>query len=121
MKKIILLTSIIILYLNYNSNAQNSMYEATGVCNGIELITNSDFSLGNSGFTSDYAYCNSANCLFSDLAYAVGSDPTFFHNQFQGNDHTTGTGNFMIINGATSSNKNVWCETINVDPNTTYN
>jgi len=85
-----------------------------------ELIVNGDFSDGNSGFTSDYIYCNSSNCLFPEGYYAVGANPTFFHSNFFGKDHTTGTGNLMIVNGKVEPKKSVWCETISVSPGTSY-
>ena len=87
---------------------------------GPELIVNGDFSSNNSGFTSDYTYCNSANCLFPEGFYAVGTNPNFFHPDFFGTDHTTGTGNLMIINGKVEPTKSVWCETISVNSGTEY-
>ena len=90
------------------------------VLNANELVVNPDFSAGNIGFTSDYTYCNSGGCLLPEATYAVGANPTFFHPSFQGTDHTTGTGNLMIVNGAGTPNTNVWCQTIGVNPNTTY-
>lgn len=85
------------------------------------LIANSDFELGNTGFFTTYVYCNSFNCLWplSDNGYSVGPNANFFHVGFTGTDHTTGSGNFMIINGAHPS-LIVWRETITVTPNTNY-
>lgn len=88
---------------------------------GQELVVNGDFSAGNTGFISSYTYCNFANCLQPEGLYAVGPDPTFFHTNFFGSDHTTGTGNFMIINGTTVPNVPLWCQTVpNVIPNNNY-
>lgn len=87
---------------------------------GTELVTNDNFSAGNTGFSSGYSYCNSNGCLNPEGTYAVGSNPNFFHGAFYGNDHTTGSGNFMVINGSGTPNTNVWCQTITVTPNTTY-
>ena len=86
------------------------------------LIVNPDFEMGNTGFETDYTYCNSNNCLLAlgDNGYAVGADASFFVNTyFSGHDHTTGSGDFMIVNGGRSSLK-VWRQTIPVTPNTTY-
>ena len=85
------------------------------------LIMNSDFEQGNTGFFTTYTYCNSYNCLFplADYGYAVGTDASFFHVLFTGHDHTSGTGNFMIINGARPSLV-VWRQTIQINPNTNY-
>lgn len=84
------------------------------------LVVNGDFEQGNTGFTSQYTYCNTANCLQPEATYAVGPDASFFHTAFVGFDHTTGSGNFMIVNGSSQPNTNVWCQTITVNPNTTY-
>lgn len=85
------------------------------------LVVNGDFENGNTGFISTYFYCNSYNCLFplANNGYSVGQKAAFFHTLFTGTDHTTGSGNFMIINGADPS-RTVWRETVNVTPNTTY-
>lgn len=87
---------------------------------GVELITNGSFESGNTGFSSSYTYCNTSNCLFPEATYGVGSDPFFFHSGFSGADHTSGTSNLMIVNGASAANTNVWCQTIPVNPNTDY-
>lgn len=88
---------------------------------GKELVVNGDFSAGNTGFSSSYEYCNDPNCLLPQTMYAIGPDPNYFHFNFFGRDHTTGTGNFMIINGATVANVNLWCQTIpNITPNSNY-
>jgi hypothetical protein len=84
-----------------------------------ELIRNGDFSSGNTGFTSQYFYCNTKSCLYPTGGYAIGSNPDFFNPAFVGRDHTTGAGNFMIINGAESRYR-AWKETVQVNPNTDY-
>ncbi len=84
------------------------------------LFVNGDFSNGNSAFTSSYSYCNTAGCLTSEGTYTVATDPGFYEPTFEGSDHTTGTGNFLIANGATTSNTSVWCQSVPVDPNSYY-
>jgi gliding motility-associated-like protein len=84
------------------------------------LVQNGDFEQGNAGISSQYVYCNSGNCLYPEGYYAVGSNPTFFQPGFFGNDHTSGSGNFMIINGASIPNTSVWCQSITLKPNTDY-
>lgn len=85
------------------------------------IVINGDFSAGNTAFTTTYVYCSSYNCLFPyhDEAYSVGSDAYFLHKYFTGHDHTTGTGNFMIINGQDSTLQ-VWGETLPVVPSSNY-
>jgi len=85
------------------------------------LVNNPNFELGNTGFITTYTNCNSNNCLWplADYGYSVGTDARYFHSLFTGKDHTTGSGNFMIINGANPSLV-VWKQTISVAPNTDY-
>jgi len=91
-----------------------------GSLSGTELVVNGNFSSGNTGFSSQYTYCNSSLCLYPESYYAVGTNPTFFHDAFHGVDHTTGTGNLMIINGSGIANTDIWCETISVQPYANY-
>ncbi|MBI3519383.1 MAG: gliding motility-associated C-terminal domain-containing protein [Bacteroidetes bacterium] len=85
------------------------------------LVVNGDFSAGNTGFFTNYTYCNTGNCLFPfvDDAYSIGTNPNFFHSVFQGMDHTTGAGNMMIFNGGIAS-YSAWSQTITVLPSQTY-
>ena len=94
------------------------------------LIFNGDFESGNIGFTSDYALstpgytCPSGNQVWGSLGcegvYLVGPDASLTHTAFPPcMDHTGGGGNMMMVNGAPSLQQ-VWCQTINVMPNTDY-
>ncbi|MBK9356599.1 MAG: hypothetical protein IPN08_04270 [Bacteroidales bacterium] len=91
-----------------------------------ELVVNGDFSAGNVGFTSGYAYDPTANGLYApESEYAINSDAQFTHTNFWGFDKTSGTGtgnaNFMIINGAKyAPQPTVWEQTVTVLPNTDY-
>jgi hypothetical protein len=95
---------------------------------GNELVINGDFTAGNTGFFSGYAYkADSANYnqeLVNDTGingYGVGISGQNYHPSFFGMDHTnnqTGNRNFMLVNGHGSIT--VWQETVNVEPNTNY-
>jgi len=86
------------------------------------LIANGSFSIGNVGFTSAYSYVpSSTSALVPSGLYTITTDPAL-DNPFATDsfgDHTTGMGNMLAINGA-STPINVWCETIPVTPNTNY-
>ncbi|MBK7763164.1 MAG: gliding motility-associated C-terminal domain-containing protein [Bacteroidetes bacterium] len=87
------------------------------------LIPNGDFSLGDSIFSSDYIYGTGGpwGLLSSEAQYAIATNPFNTHINFASfGDHTTGTGNMMVVNGAAVANVNIWCQTINVNPNTFY-
>ncbi len=71
------------------------------------LITNGDFELGNTGFTSDYTF--NAGVNFNAAEYTVGTNPQAFNGAFvSAGDHTTGFGNMMIVNGSQDLNDIVW-------------
>ena len=91
-------------------------YTCTGLGPGAESVVNGNFEQGNVGFTSAYQYNTN---LWGEGTYYVDYDASLHHENFVGLGHG-GTGNFMIVNGATSPGTNVWTETISVQPNQTY-
>jgi gliding motility-associated-like protein len=93
-------------------------YYFTAEISGNNLINNGDFSLGNTGFTSAY---NFASPNTTEGEYFVGSNPQAWNTSLSScPDHTNGTGNMMLVNGAPIADVNVWTETITVVPNTNY-
>ena len=87
------------------------------------LIANGDFSQGNTIFSSSYVYGTGGpyGLLSLEGQFAIATNPNNTHINFASfGDHTTGTGNMMVVNGASVANVNIWCETINVSPNTYY-
>ena len=87
------------------------------------LILNGDFSLGDTVFSSSYIYGTGGpyGLLSLEGQYAIATNPNNCHINFASfGDHTTGTGNMMVVNGASLANVNIWCQTINVNPNTYY-
>ena len=87
----------------------------SGVGTGNNLIINGSFEQGNSGFSSSYGV-NQPSSGF----YYVDADPSVFNSGHSGVDNTSGFGNFLIVDGATTANTNVWCQTVVVVPNTDY-
>lgn len=91
---------------------------------GPNLVVNGDFEAGNSGFTSAYSYGSGGpwGLLSSEGQYAISTSPNLVHNNFSAcSDHTpSGPGNMLIANGSGTPNTSVWCQTINVTPNTNY-
>lgn len=82
------------------------------------LITNGNFSSGNTGFTSNYTYTTN---LWPEATYYIGANPSTYHANFAPcTDHTTGTGNMMVVNGAGVANVTIWQQTVTVTPNTDY-
>jgi gliding motility-associated-like protein len=92
-------------------------YTVTGYLVGSNIVANGDFGAGNTGFTSDYTLNSNTQ---QEGTYFVTSNANFTHPNFVGVDHTTGTGNFLIVNGSGVANSSVWCQTISIQPNTDY-
>lgn len=85
---------------------------------GPNLIQGGNFSGGGGGFTSDYTETNN---LLPEGTYAVVANPASVHPNFAPcGDHTSGSGEMMVVNGNGTPNANVWCYTVAVDPNTDY-
>ncbi|MDO8953209.1 MAG: PKD-like domain-containing protein, partial [Draconibacterium sp.] len=96
-----------------------------------EMVVNGNFEAGNTGFTSGYGYrdswtfpafpTNSAqSSLWAENYYGVGTDARYYHTNFWGKDHTSGSGNFMIVNGNLSAGTPIWQQTVIIQPNTNY-
>jgi len=84
------------------------------------LIRNGDFEAGNSGFTHEYSY-GSPGGTFGPGWLSVGPDPFPYNGGFSHcPDHTTGSGNMLIVDGHTSTNAKVWCQNVNVTNGSTY-
>lgn len=73
-------------------------------------IVNGDFSAGNTGFTSGYTYtAPTNNALYPESTYTVDTNARNVHDQWTSfGDHTTGSGNYMIVNGTNQPNTVVW-------------
>ena len=83
------------------------------------LVVNGDFSAGNAGFSSGYSF-SPGNCT-PPAIYDVRTNPHDCHPLFASmGDHTTGSGNMMVVNGAEQPNVLVWGQTVSVLQNTTY-
>ena len=93
-------------------------YFLTAAVAGKNIITNGDFSAGNTGFTAQYTY---ANPNTTEGQYFVGpSDQVWNTSMSNCSDHTTGTGNMLIVNGASVADVGVWNQNVTVLPNTNY-
>lgn len=108
------------------STTSTVTYHVTGHYIGDNKVVNGDFENGNTGFSSNYTYSNSASAwgiIGETGTYTVNTSSANVHNSF-GNipcvDHTTGTGQCMFINGSETPNTEVWRQTITVLPNTDY-
>jgi len=70
------------------------------------LITNGDFSAGNTGFTSGYGYvAPTANSMYPEGKYTIASNPIDVHDLWVS---VPGGNNMLIANGAANSTLNIW-------------
>ena len=89
---------------------------------GNTLAVNGDFSAGETGFTSGFPSQTAFPLPGTGLntnGYAIGVNGQNWHTNFWGVDHTSGTGNMMLLN-PTTANVFSWQQTISVAPNTNY-
>jgi gliding motility-associated-like protein len=102
----------------YSVTVTNTVCTASGN----ELITNGDFSSGNTSFSSGYIYTPPPNTAASQYFVSTGAQvSTWNGGMFSAGDHTSGSGNLMMVNGSGTPGTNVFCQTIAVNPNTNYN
>ena len=102
----------------FSSSPGPITYYFTAETPGTNVISNGDFSLGNTGFSSQY---NFANPNTTEGEYFVGTNPQAWNGSVSPcTDHTTGTGNMMLVKGSPIINVNVWTQAVAVTPNTNY-
>ncbi len=93
-------------------------YNFTAQVPGNNIVTNGDFTAGNTGFTSGYIY---APVNTTNGEYFVGTNPSGWNPVFSPcTDHTSGAGNMLLVNGHGTSSVRVWSQVVPVIPNTNY-
>ena len=97
-----------------------------GGANTANLVVNGDFSNGATGFTSQYQVRNPGpNAGLTEGIYIVDTNSANVHPEWLSLiDHTTGSGKYMIVNGATSQSAGqsrvVWEQSIGVQQGNVY-
>ena len=100
------------------SPTASTTYYISGFNQDTSIALNGDFEAGNVYFTSGYTYTSN---LVPEGKYYVGPNAHNYHAGFPNwPDHTTGNGNYMIVNGTTSNGITVWSQTVPVIPHTDY-
>lgn len=100
------------------STPQSITYYLQSLVSGNNLITNGDFSAGNTGFTSQYHYTPNNT---TEGEYYVGTNPqAWYPAHHPCTDHTSGNGRMLLVNGSPTPNVEVWRTTVPVAPNTNY-
>lgn len=103
--------------------SQTGNYWVSSIDTNQNAVTNGDFQAGANSFTSAYVPGTGGpfGLLSFEGTYAVATSPSLVHNNFPAcGDHTTGTGNMLIVNGAGITNQAVWQQTVTVQPGMFY-
>jgi PKD repeat protein len=94
---------------------------------GPNLVQNGGFEAGTTAvannFTTAYTFGTGGSwgLLSNPGQYAIATSPSLAHNNFYVcSDHTSGTGNMFIANGASIANTTVWSQTIPVTTGQSY-
>ena len=82
----------------------------------VNLVFNSTFALGNTGFTSDYQEGIAASGRF-----LITNDPTEFFPSFSECDDNSNTDDMMmVVDGDVAPNQQIWCQEIDVTSGVEY-
>ena len=85
------------------------------------LVTNGDFSAGNTGFTVPQSYAGGSPPSVQPGDYTVWTNPNVTNSYYATiGDHTTGTGNMLIVDVAGTVGEAVYQTTVNVTAGNTY-
>ncbi|MCL4281171.1 MAG: gliding motility-associated C-terminal domain-containing protein [Flavobacteriales bacterium] len=95
---------------------------ATFLQPGANMVSNGDFSGGDSAFTTDFTLGTGGTWgqLSTEGTYAITTDPSLVHTNFSACGDHTGGGQMLVVNGSPLPNANIWCQTVQVTPNTYY-
>ncbi len=102
------------------SSAINYVLSARSLT-GPNLIFNGDFSQGNTGFTTQYNQGSGGQFgpLTNTGTYGITTRADLLHSQFAPCLDHSGNGQMLVVNGSIIP-RNVWCQTVTVQPNTEY-
>jgi hypothetical protein len=82
---------------------------SAGAASAANLITNGDFSSGNTGFTTQYSYVSpTPNALYPEGDITIAANPISVHNLWVDLGDTTNP--MLIVNGATRGSPTIWEE-----------
>lgn len=98
-------------------------YSCTVTMLSNNLVSNSDFSSGNTGFSSSYSVGSGGSWgpVSYEGTYYITDNANYAHSNFPWFYGHGGSGNMMVVNGSGTAGTSVWCQSFAVTPNTTYN
>ena len=101
----------------------DSTFYASADVLGDNYILNGDFELGDVLFSTDYTLGlgGAFGLLSNPGTYRITDDASSVHDNFPPcNDHSTGTGLMLIVNGSETPGDKIWCETVPVEVGQSY-
>ena len=87
---------------------------------GANMVLNGDFETGNTGFTTDYTFGNTGSHGHYYVGHDIAEMWPWDSPGFAVGDHSSGTGQMLMVDGATQPNTTVWSQTLPVAPHTDY-
>ncbi|MFN8353372.1 MAG: T9SS type A sorting domain-containing protein [Spirosomataceae bacterium] len=101
--------------VNLSANCSNC--SSGGGSTGPNIVTNGDFTNGNTGFSSEYVAQNGS--IF-DGSYGVATNMSDLLGWTNSCSARGGSGKMLLFWGSSTSNKKLWSQTVTVSQNTTY-
>ena len=101
----------------YVKPVAHTVYSISARVGGPNLVTNGDFSAGNTGFNSGYV---STFPNTNEGQYWVGTNPSTWNGGMSNCTGPGGSGNILMVNGSPATDVTVWSQTVTVAPNTNY-
>ena len=99
----------------------NITYTLFAAANTGNLITNGNFNAGNTGFTTDYVQSATSPAIAADGNYLVANTSNNAAPLAADcKDHTTATGNMLLVRSNNITEAIIWKQNINIEPNTNY-
>ena len=106
------------------SPTQPTTYTAssTSTSTSTQLITNGNFSSGNTGFTTDYQFLTVTVPAGAQRTYGIVTNSNSWFGGFSPCTANGGSGNMMVVDGSNlnGGNDRVWCQTVTVVPGQNY-
>ena len=99
----------------------NITYILFAAANTGNLITNGNFNTGNTGFTTDYVQSSTNPAIAAAGNYLVANTSiNAAPLAADCKDHTSATGNMLLVKSNNIANTAIWKQIINIEPNTNY-
>ncbi|MBP5662842.1 MAG: hypothetical protein J6X16_01040, partial [Bacteroidales bacterium] len=98
----------------------STAYLVSNFAEGQNLVYNGDFEAGNTGFATDYIYGNTGSHDHYYVGHDIAEMWPWDSPGFPVRDHTSGNGQFLMVDGALQMNTTVWSQSIPVTPHTDY-